>query len=200
MFAGGGLKWAERQVKHGRYLVNPGIYTTKPTLTGLTCAGIPLPSQNGEILSLLVEPSERINSKDFLVLARSVLAVFHPSPHRATHPSNKNVGKGNDRYQELWSEISINSDFRKYDDGLRLTVDTTAEQIEMAQALLVAAKARGEINFGMHRQSHALMTSFTPANSPIARLNFLDGRDGGYATAAQMMESNVPTRTSCLGH
>ena len=80
MFAGGGLKWAEQQIKNGRYLVKPGKYTTKPDLTGLTCEWTPFPSQQGEILSLLVEPYEHTDPEVFAALARRVLAVFDAAP------------------------------------------------------------------------------------------------------------------------
>ncbi|MGO8189876.1 DUF3095 family protein, partial [Rhizobium leguminosarum] len=54
-----------------------------------------------------------------------------------------------------------------------------------------AARARGEINFGLHRQTHALMTCLVPSGSPDAHLNFLDGMGGGYARAAEMMEEGA---------
>jgi hypothetical protein len=87
-----------------------------------------------------------------------------------------------------WLEVAPNSDFRKYDDVVRLTLDSTPEQIDTVDAILVSAKARGEINFGLHRQSHALMTCLVPSGMPDSHLHFLDGMGGGYAKAAEMME------------
>ncbi|GEC35832.1 hypothetical protein EFR01_60030 [Sinorhizobium fredii] len=72
---------------------------------------------------------------------------------------------------------------------MRLTLDCTAEQIDAVEAILAAAKARGEVNFGLHRQSHALMTCLVPSGRPEAHLHFLDGMGGGYAKAAEMMEA-----------
>ncbi len=72
---------------------------------------------------------------------------------------------------------------------MRLTLDCTREQIEAAEAILVAAKARGEINFGLHRQSHALLTCLVPSGRQGSHLHFLDGMSGGYAKAAEMMEA-----------
>lgn len=195
MFAGGGLKWAEHEIKSGRYLVNPGKYTTKPDLTGLTCDWTPFPSQQGEILSLLVEPYEHTSPEVFAALARRVLTVLdagtgrsHPLPTHVATPKDK----GRDVDPKTWSEIASNSDFRKYDDGLRLTLDCTREQIDAVEAILVAARARGEINFGLHRQSHALMTCLVPSGRPDSHLHFLDGLGGGYAKAAEMMEASEP--------
>jgi Protein of unknown function (DUF3095) len=192
MFAGGGLKWAEQQIKNGRYLVKPGKHTTQPDLTGLTCDWTPLPSQQGEILSLLVEPHDHTSPEVFAGVARRVLAVFDAGP-RQSHPVPTDITIPEDDEAYLsprsWSEVASNSDFRKYDDGLRLTLDCTREQIEAAEAILVVAKARGEINFGLHRQSHALLTCLVPSGRQGSHLHFLDGMSGGYAKAAEMMEA-----------
>ncbi|MBY5462369.1 DUF3095 family protein [Rhizobium leguminosarum] len=54
-----------------------------------------------------------------------------------------------------------------------------------------AFASRGEINFGLHRQSHALMTCLVPSDRPDSHLHFLDGMGGGYARAAEMMEAGA---------
>lgn len=192
MFAGGGLTWAERQIKAGQYLVKPGKHVAEPDLTGLTCEWAPIPSQRGEILSLLVEPHEHKSPEAFAALARRVLAVFDTG-HRQSHPVPNDMVIAEDKRRRMgsrsWSEIASNSDFRKYDDVLRLTLDCTPEQIDAVEAILVAARARGEISYGLHRQSHALMTCLVPSGRPDSHLHFLDGMDGGYAKAAEMMEA-----------
>ncbi|MEZ2132971.1 MULTISPECIES: DUF3095 family protein [unclassified Sinorhizobium] len=192
MFAGGGLTWAERQIKNGLYLVKPGKQVSEPDLTGLTCEWTPIPSQRGEILSLLVEPHEHKNAEVFAALARRVLAVFDMG-HRQSHPLPSDMAIPEDKRKRTgsrsWSEIASNSDFRKYDDVLRLTLDCTPEQIAAVEAILVEARARGEISYGLHRQSHALMTCLVPSDRPDSHLHFLDGMDGGYAKAAEMMEA-----------
>ncbi|TBC73589.1 DUF3095 domain-containing protein [Rhizobium leguminosarum] len=194
MFTGGGLKWAEQQIRNGRYLVKPGRYAAKPDLTGLSCDWTPFPSQRGEILSLLVEPSDHISSEVFAALAKRVLAVFDTAP-RQSHPLPAGVPLSGDSGKQVdakgWSEVAASSDFRKFDDGLRLTLDCTPEQIDRVEAILVPARARGEINFGLHRQSHALMTCLVPSGSADSHLHFLDGMGGGYARAAEMMEAGA---------
>lgn len=186
MFAGGGLKWAEQQIKNGRYLVKQGRYATKPDLTGLTCDWAPFPSQRGEILSLLVEPDDNTSPEAFAALARRVFAVLD-APSRRSHP----VPVDNEMDVKGWLAVASHSDFRKFDDGLRLTLDCTREQIDRVEAMLLLAKARGEINFGLHRQSHALMTCLVPSGSQDSHLHFLDGMGGGYAKAAEMMEAGA---------
>lgn len=193
MFAGGGLKWADQQIKGGRYLVRPGRYPTRPDLAGLTCDWEPFRSQRGEILSLLVEPADRTSPEAFAALARRVLAIFDAEQGRS-HPVPEDVAVPRDKNRrtdaKTWSEVVANSDFRKYDDALRLTLDGTHEQIEAVEKILVVAKARGEINYGLHRQSHVLMTCLVPSGRPDSHLHFLDGLGGGYAKAAEMLEAN----------
>jgi len=192
MFAGGGLKWAEQQLKRGRYQLEPDKDGTKPDLTGLACEWRPFPSRRGQILSLLVEPTDDVAPARFAALARDVIAVFDEAA-RQSHPLPAEMGVPKDERvyiaPERWLGVAANSDFRKYDDGLRLTVDAAVGQIDRVEAILLAARARGEVKFGLHRQSHALMTCLVPSARPDAHLHFLDGMDGGYARAAEMMES-----------
>jgi hypothetical protein len=191
MFAGGGLKWAEQQLKNGHYRLQPEMDGGEPDLTGLACEWRPFASRQGQILSLLVEPTDRVTPERFAALARDVIAVFDEGP-RQSHPLPSVMGVPKDERvrvaPERWAGVAANSDFRKYDDGLRLTVDCAVEQIDRAEAILVAARARGEVIFGLHRQSHALMTCLVPSARPDAHLHFLDGMDGGYAKAAEMMD------------
>lgn len=190
MFAGGGLKWAEREVKKGRYAVEPAPMAAKPDLTGLTCEWKPFPNQNGIILSLLVEPNDATGNEHFAVLARCVLNVFKADPREANPvPKLVPTPKNPDTHVDLetWSEIASNSDFRKYDDLLRLTLDCSQEQADTVEAMLQDAATRGDIKYGLHRQTHALMTCLVPSGDPDSHLHFLDGMNGGYAKAAEMM-------------
>ncbi len=190
MFAGGGLKWAERELKKGRYSVEPAKAPSKPDLKGLSCDWLPIPNQHGMILSLLVEPREDTSSETFAALARRILAIFdasdrqgHPLPERPPTPRRPDMCVD----PQNWLEIASHSDFRKYDDLLRLTLDCSENQADEAEAILQEAAARGDIVYGAYRQSHAVMTCLVPAANPQSHLHFLDGRDGGYSRAAEML-------------
>ncbi|UWM85461.1 DUF3095 domain-containing protein [Rhizobium sp. SRDI969] len=84
-------------------------------------------------------------------------------------------------------DVADNSDFRKFDDGLKMTIDVDAEHLKRIETLLQQAKAKGVARYGLHRQSSALMTCFVP--TPIARdhIHFIDGAAGGYAVAASQI-------------
>jgi hypothetical protein len=81
-------------------------------------------------------------------------------------------------------QVVENSDFRKYDDGLRMVLDC-AEELERALTeRLAAAASNGIVRYGLHRQDAAMMTCFTPSVMRSDHVHFIDGARGGYASAA----------------
>ncbi len=86
-------------------------------------------------------------------------------------------------------ELIDNSDFRKFDDGLRMVLDCTPELADEIEDALKTAAADGVANYGAHRQEAAIMTCFTPSPSRPHHIHFIDGADGGYATAATAMKA-----------
>ena len=90
-----------------------------------------------------------------------------------------------DRYRR---NVALNSDFRKYDDGLRMTVDCHEETAQDIERRLARAEDDGIIRYGTHRQSAALMTCIVPSIHSNDHLHFLDGAGGGYATAAMRLK------------
>jgi hypothetical protein len=87
------------------------------------------------------------------------------------------------------AETVENSDFRKYDDNLRMTLDCTTALADRLQATLERARADGLANFGMHRQTAALMTCVVPDATRSDHFHFVDGATGGYALAARAMKA-----------
>jgi len=88
-------------------------------------------------------------------------------------------------------QVVENSDFRKYDDGLRMILDCTLElERALTQRLEAAASAR-IIRYGLHRQDAAMMTCFTPSAMRSDHVHFIDGARGGYASAATALKAMV---------
>ena len=85
--------------------------------------------------------------------------------------------------------IVENSDFRKYGDGLRMTVDCTSGLADEIVARLDEATAAGVARYGVHRQSAALMTCIVPSVMTPDHFHFVDGADGGYAAAARNLKA-----------
>lgn len=86
-------------------------------------------------------------------------------------------------------QVVENSDFRKYDDGLRMVLDCTPE-LERALSERLAA-AKGIVRYGLHSQDAAMMTCFTPSVMRSDHVHFIDGARGGYATAATALKAMV---------
>jgi len=86
-------------------------------------------------------------------------------------------------------QVVANSDFRKYDDALRMILDCTPELAEDIESRLKAAVAAGTVRYGLHRQDAAMMTCFTPAATRSDHVHFIDGARGGYASAATALKA-----------
>lgn len=90
-------------------------------------------------------------------------------------------------------DVAANSDFRKFDDGLKMTIDLDAGRLGRLERLLKEAEAEGTCRYGLHRQASALMTCFVP--TPLSRdhMHFIDGASGGYAMAAAALRAKPAT-------
>ena len=91
--------------------------------------------------------------------------------------------------EKYLNEVVANTDFRKYDDGLRMILDCTEELAARLESDLVDAAGRGVLRYGLHRQDAAMMTCFTPAPSRSDHVHFVDGARGGYASAATALKT-----------
>jgi Protein of unknown function (DUF3095) len=100
-------------------------------------------------------------------------------------------------------QLVANSDYRKYDDGLRMTIDCEPDLADAIEARLKAAAAKGTVVFGLHRQRAALMTCLVPSVYRSDHIHFLDGAAGGYWAAAtsmkEMMLGQAASRSSLPG-
>jgi hypothetical protein len=84
-------------------------------------------------------------------------------------------------------QVVENSDYRKYDDGLRMILDCTPELADALERRLAAAA--GAARYGLFRQDAAMMTCFTPSPTRSDHVHFVDGARGGYAAAATAMKA-----------
>ncbi len=88
-------------------------------------------------------------------------------------------------------DVVQNSDFRKFDDGLKMTIDVDRTVVEKIEERLKEAERAGIGIYGIHRQDSALMTCIVA--SPLQRdhVHFVDGAAGGYAMAAASMKAKA---------
>ncbi len=83
-------------------------------------------------------------------------------------------------------QVVENSDYRKYDDGLRMILDCTPALADGLERRLAAAKSTAL--YGLHRQEAAMMTCFTPSPTRSDHVHFVDGAQGGYAAASAALK------------
>jgi hypothetical protein len=89
-------------------------------------------------------------------------------------------------------QVVENSDFRKYDDGLRMILDCTPELADALEQKLAAAG--GIAVYGLHRQQGGMMTCFTLSPTRSDHVHFIDGAQGGYASAAVALKARLAVR------
>jgi hypothetical protein len=231
LFMGGGIEWAESELKHGRFSLSKGSTGDRPNLTGLSCQWGPMVSKNAQILSVIVKPFEGDGDEAFLEVVKGVLSSVErlggQSPVPESGPKVRWSESGIDLAARLSSgrgplwlrkfsvvgatflywiffkfgmklgrydankyrrAVAVNSDFRKYDDGLYLTLDCSSELAVAITTLLESASKSRAAKCGVFAQRRALLTCVVPSAADGKHVHFLDGEGGGYVAAAEKMK------------
>jgi len=102
-----------------------------------------------------------------------------------------NVAKNSFDSRHYVQHVGFHSDYRKYDDMLRLVLDCSLEQADALEKVLEGARAEGRIHYGLHRADEALMTCFVRTMQDGGHLHFIDGGSGGLAMAAQQLKAQL---------
>jgi hypothetical protein len=92
------------------------------------------------------------------------------------------------------SDVAANADFRKFDDGLRMTLDCSPAFADRLEARLAAAS--DFVHWGLYRQSSAQITCFVPSITERGHVHFVDGAEGGYTMAATAMKARKVLATA----
>lgn len=229
MFSGGGLAWAEKQMKQGAFRLPVPEAPLRPDLSGLSCRWEPSPSRQGVMLSLIVQPSDQSDPGAFSREVSALLALIDEG-ERGGHPvaeagpefnllpggfayelraQGGGLGKGLAILGECFlgwllfktgwrlgnfdpglyrRYVLLNSDYRKFDDGLKVTLDCSRATADALAARLEQGRAAGLLRYGLFEQDAALMTCIVPSVSSNRHFHFMDGIAGGYAAAADRLK------------
>lgn len=225
MFSGGGMAWAEAELKAGRIHLEPAGHGVMPDLTGLSCRWANLKARHGQIVSVLILP-ETAGSAAFDAVCGEVLRLTetverggHPAPaagpglgwptgsaalNRAASGKGplgvffetalawvvmrSRIKLGGFDPAAYAAETSGNADFRKFDDGLKMTLDLDAATLDALTALLDRAAAEGTVRYGIQTQDEAMMTCIVPSALQSDHMHFVDGAAGGYTQAAAQLK------------
>lgn len=232
MFEGGGLHWAEQQMKAGAFAIDPAPEGALPDLTGLSCRWSHMPARQGTILSVLVAPEPQAAAADvarvyarIIALAQALERGGHPAPAAGpgsdwppkgatleAHAARGSGSLGKARRKALFESfvawllirtglrlggfdarryarvVGENADFRKLDDGLKMTLDCDLATKDRIEAVLAEAAEAGLVRYGLATQDEAMMTCIVPSIMTDDHVHFIDGAAGGYTLAASRMK------------
>ena len=93
------------------------------------------------------------------------------------------------RYPALLREAT---DFRKFDDTLRMVLAGTAAQRERLEAVLETRYRAGELVYGVHVSDRAVLTCLVHERMG-RQVHFVDGAGGGYTSAAEALKRRART-------
>ena len=82
-------------------------------------------------------------------------------------------------------QVVANTDFRKFDDTLRLVLDLNDVQRDALERYLRKGEADGRLVYGMHVSRSALMTCLVFSVEESRHVHFVDGAGGGFSRAAR---------------
>lgn len=134
-----------------------------------------------------IKYSERIFSR--ILLRRLVFMTFAVLIFRFRFPA---LGFSRNEYL---GELSSHSDFRKFDEIVRMVVDCTSEQANQISTLLNKKYMDKKIFYGLFSSDTSLMTCFVQHLASGGHIHFIDGGNGGYAMAAKQLKEQISEET-----
>lgn len=90
--------------------------------------------------------------------------------------------------------VTTTSDYKKFDDMLRMIISGTADQRERLSQYLEQRLQQGELVYGIHTATSALMTCLVFERNGC-QVHFIDGAEGGYALAAKSLKAQLKNKT-----
>jgi hypothetical protein len=93
--------------------------------------------------------------------------------------------------KEYTESMRSHSDYRKFDDALRMIIDCTPEQVASIRQALDQGYEKGELFYGLHESGASLMTCHVDNLKEGNHIHFIDGGDGGYAMAAKQLKGQM---------
>nr|WP_292773290.1 DUF3095 family protein [Mesorhizobium sp.] len=98
-----------------------------------------------------------------------------------------NIGSFNARHYRQFT--SLNTDYRKFQDGLRVTASLGDSELARLTDFLEGERVAKNLRYGLCVQDSAMLTCYVPSVMSDEHFHFLDGAGGGYAGAAENMKS-----------
>jgi len=87
--------------------------------------------------------------------------------------------------------IPHHSDYRKFDDALRMIIDCSVNQVEEIKNFLEDRYMAGELFYGLHLSDESLMTCYVQSVTAADHIHFIDGGNGGYSAASKQLKHQL---------
>lgn len=94
------------------------------------------------------------------------------------------------------NQVGNHSDFRKFDNMLRMVIDCSQEKINTLKIYLDSLYQSGEIFYGLHESDHSLMTCFVEGMNQGEHIHFMDAEGGGHTAAAIQLKDQMKKSVS----
>lgn len=91
--------------------------------------------------------------------------------------------------------VQAASDYKKFDDMLRMIISGNAHQREQLTHYLDAQSREGNLVYGLHVSDRALMTCLVFERGDH-EVHFVDGADGGYTLAAKPLKEKLKRKAT----
>lgn len=92
-------------------------------------------------------------------------------------------------------ENIASSDFRKYDNAVKMILAVSRGARQALQQKLESARAKGDIFYGLHVSDRATITCLMHTATG-GEVHFVDAADGGYAIAAKQLKAQISDAAS----
>lgn len=134
------------------------------------------------------------------IWARNVLLKFFIPLQVKTAGGADGAGKpdGGVRWDRYVERLVATSDFRKYDDTLRMVIAGTEGERARLTRFLDGEHRAGHLAHGLHVTDRALVTCVVFERMG-RQIHFIDGADGGYAEAARALKKRLRERSTQAG-
>ncbi|MFB6356226.1 MAG: DUF3095 domain-containing protein [bacterium] len=93
--------------------------------------------------------------------------------------------------KEYSRQLRTHSDYRKFDDMLRLIIDCNDKERKEIEEFLQSSYQSEELFYGVQESDETLMTCYLENLEQSGHLHFVDGGNGGYARAAKQLKKQV---------
>ena len=95
------------------------------------------------------------------------------------------------------SDLSLNSDYRKFDDMLRVVITGKKEQRKKLEKYLDGLFKKSKLAYGMHVTDAAMVTCMV-FEYHRNHIHFVDGSNGGYVMASRQLKKQIKAMNNLL--